>query len=489
MKQVFNRMQLLEYWNNNACGGEFLLEDEEINNLLRFHHDYPQIQQLASENLQFFVTNFEIIAQWLTSIEFITTYKTKAHPYPPLLNPKQVDYRQIPAEFAWRINLPLQETYKFIWFHKGSSASAATMEFFKKCGILAPNHGGDSFFAYKQMYETKQDKIAYIYPLNWKESHYKFAHLITKKCPIFWIMRDPISVLKHALNHIENYTAESCILPIQKSFNLTTPYSFPMPFYYYCDMKHYPRVEFLENVLNAPQNWGLKERLEKFKGQASEFVCIEFNAMSLENAFETFKKLSKKFDFAPPKEQDRNFFSHRINKNNGELLALPATLYADSKDIENMFCATEPLKNIPNTDSIGSGIPIVISKLSLQEDKENYKDITREMIGEIVELESQFDDLLVLIESENYIKLQKNKLLYNAVRKYLQGYVKALIRHAKDINSRLISERDILDFLKTQPALRQRLAEKLDDELQFVKEHHKEYLKKWKYYQEFLKMM
>lgn len=76
-------------------------------------------------------------------------------------------------------------------------------------------------------------------------------------------MRDPISVLKHALNHIENYTAESCILPIQKSFNLTTPYSFPMPFYYYCDMKHYPRVEFLENVLNAPQNWGLKERLEK----------------------------------------------------------------------------------------------------------------------------------------------------------------------------------------------------------------------------------
>ena len=154
-----------------------------------------------------------------------------------------------------------------------------------------------------------------------------------------------------------------------------------------------------------------------------------------------------------------------------------------------MFCATEPLKNIPNTDSIGSGIPIVISKLSLQEDKENYKDITREMIGEIVELESQFDDLLVLIESENYIKLQKNKVLYNAVRKYLQGYVKALIRHAKDINSRLISERDILDFLKTQPALRQRLAEKLDDELKFVKEHHKEYLKKWKYYQEFLKMM
>ena len=46
MKQVFNRMQLLEYWNNNACGGEFLLEDEEINNLLRFHHDFRRFNSL-----------------------------------------------------------------------------------------------------------------------------------------------------------------------------------------------------------------------------------------------------------------------------------------------------------------------------------------------------------------------------------------------------------------------------------------------------------
>ena len=54
--------------------------------------------------------------------EFNEEYIQKNHPYPPLLNPKHLkdessslNYKNIPADFAWESNLPLPDGYKFLF--------------------------------------------------------------------------------------------------------------------------------------------------------------------------------------------------------------------------------------------------------------------------------------------------------------------------------------------------------------------------------------
>ena len=58
----------------------------------------------------------------------------------------------------------------------------------------------------------------------------------------------------------------------------------------------------------------------------------------------------------------------------------------------------------------------------------------------------------------------------------MQGYVRALIQNAKDINLKLLKETDILEFLRNDPRLCGILKAKIDTDLQYVKSHHKEYL-------------
>ncbi|EAL5741325.1 glycosyl transferase, partial [Campylobacter lari] len=81
--------------------------------------------------------------------------------------------------------------------------------------------------------------------------------------------------------------------------------------------------------------------------------------------------------------------------------------------------------------------------------------------------------------------LKNNQELFLASKKYLNEYMNALEKHEQKIKDNLITEEQILDYLKDKKDLRIKLKQLIDDDLAYVRENHPEYLQKWKYYQEF----
>ncbi|ECL3066729.1 DUF2972 domain-containing protein, partial [Campylobacter jejuni] len=75
-----------------------------------------------------------------------------------------------------------------------------------------------------------------------------------------------------------------------------------------------------------------------------------------------------------------------------------------------------------------------------------------------------------------------------ASKKYLNGYMDALEKHEKELKRYLVTEKQILSYLKSNNKLRIKLRNILDRELAYIKKNHPEYIIRWKYYQEFEKM-
>ncbi|HFZ5011693.1 TPA: DUF2972 domain-containing protein, partial [Campylobacter jejuni] len=93
-----------------------------------------------------------------------------------------------------------------------------------------------------------------------------------------------------------------------------------------------------------------------------------------------------------------------------------------------------------------------------------------------------------LVKSNEYEMLKNNQELFLASKKYLNDYMDALEKHEQKIKDNLITEEQILDYLKDKKDLRIKLKQLIDDDLTYVRENHPEYLQKWKYYQEFEKL-
>lgn len=89
---------------------------EKINRIFQAHKDYQPIIDNILHNFNYFLENFSEIESWLLSSEFYKRYKKEKHPYPSLINPKTADYKNISAQLAWEMNLPLPENYDFIFF-------------------------------------------------------------------------------------------------------------------------------------------------------------------------------------------------------------------------------------------------------------------------------------------------------------------------------------------------------------------------------------
>ncbi|MBZ7969409.1 hypothetical protein H2254_07520, partial [Campylobacter sp. RM9759] len=94
----------------------FLKELPRIKNLLNTHKDYKPIIENISHNFDYVIKNFNLIEEWLLSNDFNEKYKKENHPYPSLLDPKklndekeEINYKTIPAQLAWEMNLPLPD--------------------------------------------------------------------------------------------------------------------------------------------------------------------------------------------------------------------------------------------------------------------------------------------------------------------------------------------------------------------------------------------
>lgn len=165
------------------------------------------------------------ILQWTQHKDFA---KFANSHFPPLLNPKCVDYHKIPCEIAWELNLPLPQRFQFVYW--GSHGAGNT-----GLGVFLAKYGGHCFYVtnsqcskanyctlYNQILHSKLPKgqFGYLALRNFiddKDSA-KFHFLIYAKAAIN-LTRDPISMLRHYIK-MRRYNDKTA-----RKFSLGTNYT------------------------------------------------------------------------------------------------------------------------------------------------------------------------------------------------------------------------------------------------------------------------
>lgn len=294
----------------------------------------------------------------------------------------------------------------------------------------------------------------------------KIYYLFTKNVPLLYICRDPISIIRHAINHIGNQNSK--IKPTMKKITLDSNFKelFPEIIYQYSNSNR-PELNSLEKVLD---NYELYfKSYQRIKILKKDILCFELSEISGLNARKTFDFIADKFFNV---KCDYSFFSKRINRHQGDLVVLPVVYSVTIDEIYiNIIITT---KNLMYFNSLE---PKMVN--------EDYIDITSEIFKEKKLI---FDNIILLIKQKEYNILKNNQKYFRDSKKYLNDYMNAFEENEIKIKSNLITEEQILQYLKTRKDLLLKLKDILDKELDFIKLKYPQYLKLWKYYQEFEKI-
>ena len=407
-------------------------------------------RKIRYENLQIAKKQFKGIRKlspqikdWTKSSEFKDKYAN--HPYPPLLNPQNIDYESIPADLAWELNLPLPPKYKFLCVMASFNGHTAMVLGLKKCGVCIM---GDHIANIKAHYAYNYEKILQgqfvainITAYNGTHSVYfrdleKLILLCDKRTPILMLVRDPISRLKSSLNNswskgaVQNRYDDST-LPLSALEN-RLEYRIPINTSQLDRISHSVRI----NTFKYADLYSFFCKFGFCNIDMIDIVCIEPNM-----AFDTFCQLATKYDFTPPKDKD----------------FLPRAHIQE-------FCGFLPLHYIINsTEFIITQNQIFDNSmceviLSPKMRGIHIYTTTQNVIDEhtMAKLCNFIDRLIVLIDFENkYHKTNENALI-----------------------SLIMREAETLKFI----------IEILRKEANFVKILRPDIVKSWKYYNEFEKM-
>ncbi len=471
---------------------KFFKNYEIIKGILNAHKDYKPILDNIFHNFDFFIENFIAIKEWLYSDEFYQKYKKENHPYPSLLDPKKLNndneklnYNNISPELAWGLNLPLPNKYKLVWLVNSSSGLVATTHiFFPCCNVNKKINLGMSIFEiYKNIYNSDKADFNIIPVCSEFYKNHRILHLMRFCKYCMFIVRDPISILRHAVNHINNEVVNKTLSANRTSINLSyLKLDFIKPYYYNC--KNYPSLNLVDVAIECHSKpngvyFKTQKRLKILRryNKIEHIECLEMEDINKENAFDTFTRLAKRYDFTPP--NDPIPFQGKANRNQGDLIYLPVTLYAHPYDLTNS--STED-----NTSfGLKGGVNIIITTHQIHPKKDGFVDVSYEIFND---RKLMFDNIILLVKYNEYEVLKSNQELFLASKKYLNNYMDALEKHEQKIKDNLITEEQILDYLKDKKDLRIKLKKILDEDLTYVRENHPEYLQKWKYYQEFEKL-
>ena len=444
----------------------------------------------ALKTFKFLRVFYEESKKWLNSPEFKAKYLDTKHPYPPLFNPDSVDYKSIPAELAWELNLPLPPNYKFMFYNSGGSATTATMRFLTECDITVEYfHGSKAiYFGYfdilsKSMFNKNCLLFYGLFAFQLDALNSDSARLLNSfslKTPLLHIARDPIEKLQHILNHIGDYS-EIEIFP--KIVNLTYDYNI-MPKYTYIGGSATPTLNNLLDTHFLLECLLFNSMLNSLKDKVTSIHCIEFNDLKPDKAFDTFCKLADTLGFDKP--TNKEIFTNRINRNRGALVTLPTTLYVHKDDLKYAFKEGQKEKrNLASLRKKGGFSIIITLPHYLEEKQKEFADISDEIEPNLI-----IDDakICIIIDKNELIKLKENDELFKVSKDYLKGYVNALKDNAEQIKANLINETQIIEYLRCNDEARKNMKQILDTELTYIKTHHPNFIEKWKYYLEFEKM-
>ncbi|RTJ57632.1 DUF2972 domain-containing protein [Campylobacter jejuni] len=495
-KEIFDQLKIYDIkihkdFIGNKC--LFLEKIPRIQNILKIHQDYQPILDNIFHNFNYFIQNFDLIEEWLLSNDFDEKYKKENHPYPSLLDPKKlndekekINYKNIPAELAWEMNLPLPDNYEFAYPLFGLSGGGALSSFFQKCGLNMHYDFHRSFLKsyylnYNLFKERHRNNILYYteWGLNtlYRE---KFLSLFFKKVPILLLVRDPISRLKTAVNHHTNNPDKDVRL-----FNLSSDFNKILNCKKYGTsivgkFANAPMIEYL-NFWFFTDRWFLYNSLLSSIKNFKVFY-IDMEEIKPTKAFDTMCVLADKFGFKKP--IDKKFFEGVMN---GDFLGiLPFTLYIHSKDIDNVYSLMKSYENLSSLKD-NNGIHLQITSTNLIEfykQSKEYINFTKEFFDKPL----KYENLGIFLKPQELERLRQDSKLFDVTKRYLNNFFEALEERIELEKAKLFKEKDVLNYLKENKELRIKLKNILDKELVHIKQHRPDIVASWKYYQEFEKM-
>ncbi|MBK1973997.1 capsular biosynthesis protein, partial [Campylobacter sp. TTU-622] len=337
-----------DFINNKSL---FLERNLRIENILKIHQNYKPILDNIFHNFNYFIQNFDLIEEWLLSDDFNERYKKENHPYPSLLDPKKlndekekINYKNIPAELAWEMNLPLPDNYEFVFLLIHGAGTTAMTRYLRLCNVKLNRHWGNPLFQYLDSYRMlvsnlkTYNAIILAGCLNKHDFNFgiKFYNLIQKKIPAICVVRDPISILRPIVNHYGNLKHprdKICnrinidSFPMDEIFNIQVPYAYP-------DENGNPTLNTVKEY--ADDKYGnfyiLNIKIKELKNIIKKIYYLDMIDILPENSFKTLSWLSKILHFDPP--QFSNLFNSKLNSsdNHVDYLFFPKTFYIEYKE-------------------------------------------------------------------------------------------------------------------------------------------------------------
>ncbi|EPY0842287.1 DUF2972 domain-containing protein [Campylobacter jejuni] len=446
----------------------FLKELPRMQNILKIHQDYQPILDNIFHNSNYFIQNFNLIEEWLLSNDFNEKYKKENHPYPSLLDPKKlndekekINYKNIPAELAWEINLPLPDNYEFVFLSAGVSGHAAMVKFLEDCNcrlFSKYSHRGNNIFgAYCDQYAFLNKKgfnilTFFEYGIVDYKLKSKFIGLFNSKKRVLFLVRDPIERLKSRINHI----APNKFAIYDFNLNSNVKEIVNVKKYYSKNgINDFPDINILENLLTF--NFFCYKLLIDFF-RKSHIFYIDMEEIKPAKAFDTMCVLADKFGFKRP--VDKINFSHIVFDDT--IGYFPMRLH-----VEDMIII----------------ITTLLRAKQMRQSKE-YINFTKEFFDKPL----KYENLGIFLKPQEFGRLKQDSKLFDVTKRYLNNFIEALEERIDLEKAKLFKEKDVLNYLKENKELRVKLKNILDKELVHIKQHRPDIVASWKYYQEFEKM-
>ncbi|WP_291951224.1 DUF2972 domain-containing protein, partial [Campylobacter sp.] len=371
-------------------------------------------------------------------------------------------------ELAWEMNLPLPDNYEFVFLHHGNIGSIAFNLFCMLSNIKM-------FFAdtkdnYIFTYASLLQNIPFIPALYNNilgvdyngEKYEKIFYLFQKQYTILYIARDPISIIKSRLNHPDGAPFENIT---ENMKNIT---------YFNNDFKNlFPKMAYgfhslekadIRHIRGYLWDYSLDLSYPIFKNTIKKIMFINFNSICSKYAFNTFVFLCHQLNYNPPLKKYQILFEKRILKDQG-LFHLPVKIHID-KFIVWIYSYYDYIVNINK----------VVNYVDIGDD------ICKEYSFSILE------NIILLADQDTKNKISKNDKISMIFKEYIIKYIQALDLYVKDIRDNLITEEQVLDYIGKDVNLMYEVKSMIDKNQRLINYYNPEYLKTWKYYQEFEKM-
>ncbi|WP_300764695.1 MULTISPECIES: DUF2972 domain-containing protein [Helicobacter] len=476
------------------------------------------------KNLQFIISHYDIILQWLNSKEFKEQYITTNHPYPPLLNPKRLNakrdkeknnnnketewiknegelkecsanlqskeaeskdiqpypnlsYESISPELAWDLNLPLPPYYQFVYWGSHGSGSSGLTTFLEYCGMIQcpwkgvyGGNGKESYLWYfdKLTQNNNNPESIYLTIREFVKSASKFYALVPYSKALL-TARDPISNLKSFVQLIipkegwDTRASNPITITLQSNPN-----------------------EVCQNLVGY---WSMDSKSNLHIGDAPSFETVSyfidteqyagaFHDTQLKNALINLKD-SIIIDMSEIVGEKTFDTIKRLSKE----LGFPAPIGEEKEKFATQR-AIEYLNFLPiilQVEISKRKIHIIIQDNAFKTD---YLNITSCFFNQ----DSFYNRIIVCIKEEDWNILKQDSKALQEVKDYLLKFIPRLQQQKEVEDKKQITELQVLEYFKEHKDLRMQFKQVLDEHLAYIKSLRPDIVESWKYYQEFERM-